>query len=146
MNRRHFLNSLLSIGAVGTVVAALVPVFDYLKPLPRAVGNALVRLTRTQVAALRGKSRSTIVRSETKKVIVFDDDSSRVHALNAVCTHEGCLVQYLPEQGIIWCACHNGRYDLDDRVISGPPPKPLAQYAVKTDDAGEITIDTGHAI
>lgn len=146
MNRRHFLNSLLSIGVVGTVVAALIPVFRYLKPLPRAVGNAIVRLTRAQVTALHGKSRSTIVRAEAKKVIVFDDDTSRVRALNAVCTHEGCLVQYLPDQDIIWCACHNGRYDLDGRVISGPPPKPLAQYKVETDDAGDISVDTSHAI
>lgn len=146
MDRRRFLNSLLGVGAVGTLVAAFVPVFRYLKPLPMAVGSAIVRLTRTQLGALRGKKRSTIVRSETKKIIVFDDEKASVRALNAVCTHEGCLVQYLPDQDIIWCACHNGRYDIDGRVISGPPPKPLDQYAVQVDNSGDITVDTSRAI
>ena len=31
----------------------------------------------------------------------------------------------------IWCACHNGTYDLNGRVVSGPPPKPLEELAVK---------------
>jgi Rieske Fe-S protein len=31
----------------------------------------------------------------------------------------------------IWCACHNGTYDLEGRVASGPPPKPLEELAVK---------------
>ena len=146
MNRRRFLNSLLGIGVVGAAVSAFIPVFRYLQPLPKAVGSAIVRLTRAQMTALSGKARSTIVRAETKKVIVFDDDSSKVRALNAVCTHEGCLVQYLPGESIIWCACHNGRYDLDGRVISGPPPKPLARYEVKTDKSGDITVDTSRAI
>lgn len=146
MNRRHFLNSLLGIGVLGAAVSAFIPVLRYLQPLPKAVGNAIVRLTRTQLAALHGKTRSTILRADTKKVIVFDDDSSRVRALNAVCTHEGCTVQYLPGESVIWCACHNGRYDLDGRVISGPPPKPLEQYAVDVDKSGDISVDTGRAI
>jgi len=29
---------------------------------------------------------------------------------------------------VIWCACHNGRFDLDGRVLSGPPPRPLAAF------------------
>jgi Rieske Fe-S protein len=32
---------------------------------------------------------------------------------------------------VIWCACHNGKYDLNGRNISGPPPRPLDPYIVK---------------
>jgi Rieske Fe-S protein len=32
--------------------------------------------------------------------------------------------------GVIWCACHNGKYDLNGHNISGPPPRPLEEYRV----------------
>jgi Rieske Fe-S protein len=36
----------------------------------------------------------------------------------------------------IWCACHNGYYDMNGRNIAGPPPRPLTEYKVvqKGDD------------
>ena len=39
-------------------------------------------------------------------------------------------MQYKQSEGKIWCACHDGRYDLDGRNISGPPPRPLERYDV----------------
>ena len=30
----------------------------------------------------------------------------------------------------IWCACHNGLYDLAGRNVSGPPPRPLEVFEV----------------
>ena len=41
-----------------------------------------------------------------------------------------CTVQYDQEASVIWCACHNGKFDLNGRVISGPPPRPLEPYQV----------------
>jgi len=37
-------------------------------------------------------------------------------------------VQYVAGDSVILCACHNGKYDLDGRVLSGPPPRPLAKW------------------
>jgi Rieske Fe-S protein len=48
-------------------------------------------------------------------------------------------VQYKKELGLIWCACHNGKYDLNGRNVSGPPPRPLDEYRV-TIQGGEIMI------
>jgi len=48
----------------------------------------------------------------------------RLRATSAKCTHEGCTVRYKADESIIWCACHNGRFDLDGRVLSGPPRAP----------------------
>lgn len=53
-------------------------------------------------------------------------------ALNAVCTHLQCTVEFRPAQADIFCNCHNGVYDLNGRNVSGPPPRPLEVYkAVK---------------
>jgi Rieske Fe-S protein len=39
-------------------------------------------------------------------------------------------VQYRSDIGHIWCACHNGHFDLNGINIEGPPPSPLESYAV----------------
>jgi Rieske Fe-S protein len=51
-------------------------------------------------------------------------------AFSATCTHLNCTVQYRRREQDIWCACHNGVYDLRGRTISGPPPRPLEEYDV----------------
>jgi Rieske Fe-S protein len=35
---------------------------------------------------------------------------------------------------LLICPCHNGIYDLDGRVVSGPPPRPLPKFAFKIMD------------
>ncbi len=34
----------------------------------------------------------------------------------------------VPEKAHIWCACHNGHFDLNN--VAGPPPRPLDAYVV----------------
>lgn len=49
------------------------------------------------------------------------------------CTHLGCAYRWVTETGRFFCPCHDGVFDIDGCVISGPPPRPLDtyQYAVK---------------
>ncbi len=54
-------------------------------------------------------------------------------------------MRYQPGDAIIWCACHNGRFDLRGRVLAGPPPRPLAQHAVQRDPEGGITVAVSKA-
>jgi Rieske Fe-S protein len=39
-------------------------------------------------------------------------------------------VQYRKDRSDIWCACHNGVYNLDGGNVSGPPPRPLMPLEV----------------
>jgi Rieske Fe-S protein len=73
-------------------------------------------------------------------IIVVTPDQ-KIKAFSAKCTHLDCLVQFRGDWGLLWCACHNGRYDLEGRNVSGPPPRPLQQYAVHIDNAtGDIFV------
>ena len=56
--------------------------------------------------------------------------NGELRAFTAVCTHLSCTVQYRPDLQHIWCACHNGHYDLNGRNVAGPPPRPLRAYEV----------------
>ncbi|MEJ2722719.1 MAG: Rieske (2Fe-2S) protein [bacterium] len=69
-----------------------------------------------------------------KPVILIRTDTGEFHALSATCTHLECIVQYRSDLKEIWCACHNGLYDLKGRNISGPPPRPLTEYAVNVSE------------
>ena len=49
-------------------------------------------------------------------------ESGELRAFSAICTHLNCTVQFREDLGHLWCACHNGHFDLSGRNISGPPP------------------------
>jgi cytochrome b6-f complex iron-sulfur subunit len=134
--RRGFLNLLLGMGVVGWAASLLYPVLRYLRPLSETATGPL-KLTPEEVAKIE-KEHFVIARSGTRKAIVFDNNGE-LRALDAKCTHEGCTVQYVAADSLILCACHNAKYDLDGRVLSGPPPRPLVAWAV-TKEGDEVTI------
>jgi len=62
--------------------------------------------------------------------ILVNTPQGKLRAFTAVCTHLDCTVQYRDDLEHIWCACHNGHYDLNGINIKGPPPRPLEPYTV----------------
>jgi Rieske Fe-S protein len=66
----------------------------------------------------------------SKPAILVRSGSGELKAFSAVCTHLNCTVQYRSDLGEIWCACHNGHFDLNGKNVSGPPPRPLEPYVV----------------
>jgi menaquinol-cytochrome c reductase iron-sulfur subunit len=55
------------------------------------------------------------------------------------CRHLGCPVRWVDTAGLFMCPCHGGVYYRDGTVAGGPPPEPLARYAVRIRD-GEVQI------
>jgi cytochrome b6-f complex iron-sulfur subunit len=135
--RRDFLNILLGGGFIAWLAALLYPVFKYLEP--PAVEE--VKVTNVKIGAVEDmqKDSGKIIKFGNKPVIVIRKKSGDYVAFSAECTHLDCIVQYRKDYGQIYCACHNGRYDLNGRNVSGPPPAPLKKYgvAIKND---EVTI------
>ena len=138
-SRRDFLDLLLSASILGWLVSVAYPVIRYLKPLPQNGPTGPTRLTREETAKLE-QNKFVILPVSGKRVIALQPSDQKLLAFSAICTHEGCTVTYLPGQSIIWCPCHDGRYDLNGRVISGPPPRPLPEYAIKRQPDGGIVI------
>ena len=137
INRRQFTNLLLSGGLIGWLASVLYPVISFLKP-PK-VPEANVQSVKAGAASDFNDNTGQIVKFGRKPVIVIRTQSGDFRAFSAVCTHLGCIVQYRPDLKEIWCACHNGLYDLKGRNVSGPPPKPLEEYAVNVVQ-GEILV------
>jgi Rieske Fe-S protein len=126
--KRDFLRLILGGGVVGFLAVILYPIFAYLKP-PRQGQVEVTSVKAGKVSDLQRNS-GTIIKFGTKPVIVIRTPDDEVKAFSATCTHLDCTVQYRSDMELIWCACHNGKYDLNGRNIGGPPPRPLDEFRV----------------
>ena len=76
------------------------------------------------------RNRGEIFKFGSRPGILVRTATGELRAFSATCTHLGCIVQYRSDIGHIWCACHNGHFDLNGRNIEGPPPEPLEAFTV----------------
>jgi len=127
-SKRDFLKYILGGSFIAWLAAVLYPVLAYLKP-PKQ-GEVEVTSVKAGKVTEYAKDSGTIIRFGNRPVILIRTSSGEFRAFSATCTHLDCTVQYRKDMGLIWCACHNGKYDLTGRNISGPPPRPLDPYRV----------------
>ncbi len=73
-----------------------------------------------------------VFRFGNQPAILVRGADGNLKAFSAICTHLECTVQYREDMQKIWCACHNGVYDLNGQNIAGPPPRPLQEFKVVT--------------
>jgi Rieske Fe-S protein len=120
---------LLSTSVGGLLLAILYPAGRYLVP-PQAVESTSASVTVPFTPEDLEPNTGEIFRFGSRAGILVRTPTGELRAFSAACTHLGCIVQYRPDVGHIWCACHNGHFDLNGRNIQGPPPAPLETYAV----------------
>ncbi|HLH00235.1 MAG TPA: Rieske (2Fe-2S) protein [Bryobacteraceae bacterium] len=129
-SRRSLLSWLVGGGVAASLISFLYPVIRFLNP-PHVTEAAVDEVSGGKVADLKPNS-GKIVRFGSKPALLVRVSDIEWKAFSAVCTHLNCTVQYQETTHQIWCACHNGTYDLmTGRVVSGPPPKPLEEFAVR---------------
>ncbi len=133
-DRRDFLKLFLTGGLIGVTAITIYPIVSFLKP-PKQNDVEVTSVNAGKVDEFK-PGDSKIIRFGNKPVIIIRIDEQNFRALSATCTHLDCTVQYKKSENIIWCACHNGKYDLFGKNISGPPPKPLDKFdvAIKNDE------------
>jgi cytochrome b6-f complex iron-sulfur subunit len=127
-DRRSFLDALLSVGFVATAAAIAYPVSRFLVP-PVSGEPATASVTAMKAAALKPNS-GALFKFGSRPGIVVRTADGEVRAFSAICTHLDCTVQFKTDVAQLWCACHNGLFDLGGDVVSGPPPRPLERFTV----------------
>jgi Rieske Fe-S protein len=128
-SRRRLIQGLLGGGFLASLASFLYPVIRYMNP--PAIPEATVNEANVGKVADFAVNSGKVVRFGSKPVLVVRRGEDEWRAFSAVCTHLNCTVQYEQARHQIWCACHNGFYDLNGKVISGPPPRPLEAYQVR---------------
>ncbi len=126
--RRKVVNYLLGTSLGATLVAILYPILKFMIP------PEIIEATQTSVVAGRvgelPPNSGKIFKFGNKPGLLVRTPTGEYKAFSAVCTHLECIVQYRPDMRLIWCACHNGQYNLSGKNIAGPPPRPLEEYKV----------------
>lgn len=130
--RRSFLQWILNLSLASSVTSLFgvlfYPVLRFVNAprIPESEATSVVAGKLGDLAMNSGK----VVRFGSKPAIVVRTAAGDLKAFSAVCTHLQCIAQYRPDMERIWCACHNGQFDLSGRNVAGPPPRPLEEYAV----------------
>jgi cytochrome b6-f complex iron-sulfur subunit len=71
------------------------------------------------------------------------DDGIGLMALWMRCPHLGCRVpECIPSLGFE-CPCHGSKFNIHGEYAQGPAPRNMDRFAVSTNEAGDLIIDTG---
>ena len=129
--RRGFLEIFFRASFGALAAAVLYPVGKFLSP-PRIAEDTSSRVLAGKVSELT-KDGWKIFPFGAEPGILVQAGPGEYRAFSATCTHLECTVQMDKASDRIWCACHNGFYDLEGRNVAGPPPRPLTRYTVRVD-------------
>ena len=137
-SRRRFVNWVLGVSGGLFTGSVLYPVLRYLAP-PQVEEAPTNSVTLPFVAGEVPPNSGRIFKFGSEPGILVRTPGGELRAFSAVCTHLACIVQYREDLSHIWCACHNGHFDLHGDNIQGPPPRPLEEYVVNV-RGDEITV------
>jgi Rieske Fe-S protein len=126
--RRRLVEVLLGGGLLASLASFLYPVLRYLVP-PAVADLGGDSVVAAKINELKPNS-ARIFRFGSRPGLLIRTAEGEYRAMSATCTHLSCTVQYRDDLREVWCACHNGMYDLNGRNVSGPPPRPLEAFDV----------------
>jgi Rieske Fe-S protein len=129
VTRKRFVDWVIGSSVGGFLAAVLYPVTRYLVP-PRVAESTLNAVVVPFQPGDLAPNSARIFKFGSRPGILIRTPNGELRAFSARCTHLDCTVQYRDDLAHIWCACHNGHYDLTGRNIEGPPPTPLEAYDV----------------
>jgi Rieske Fe-S protein len=120
VSRRDYLRILVTIsgGLVAGAIAVAAGVF------PRRTGTAAP--VRVAATLAEGEWVRFAFPTEEDRAIAMRLLGGRLVAYSSICTHLSCAVIPKPDEAVLDCPCHDGRFDANDgTVVHGPPPRPL---------------------
>ena len=157
IGRRGFLAYIAAaIGGLITTVLAVPVLGSLISPaLGRSTGAQWVRLGPVGSFAPREpqlvpfylvRKDGWVETREPKVVWVVRREGEAFSCFNARCTHLGCIVDW-SDSGMagkmgwnFYSPCHGGVFDIQGRVITGPPPRPLDTLSYKV-EKGELWVE-----
>lgn len=153
MAKRNTMN-LIVLGAVGAPATAILASYAYffVPAIKGGTGGGVTAKDATGADVKKGKwleshppgSRKLVegLKGDAYYLITTDDNDLEYYALNAVCTHLGCVVPWNAAQNKYMCPCHGSQYDKTGKVVRGPAPLSLALAHVETDTDDNVILKT----
>ncbi len=107
------------------------------KPQPR-------RILVTSADKLPPGASTTFKDLSGRKIVLVNSGNGFI-ALSTTCTHLGCSTYWVPEKSHSFCPCHDGYFDVNGNVVSGPPPRPLDKFEVFVDENDNVFVEVREA-
>ncbi len=127
VSRRDFLSWLIKCGLFVTLSSMIMPALAYLWPVTRRGPAGGMNDIGGEEDFPEWGSKKVILGGSAILVIRTPQGFK---AFSAICTHLGCLVHWDNKKREIVCPCHAGLFDMEGRVVAGPPPRPLPSLPV----------------
>lgn len=64
-----------------------------------------------------------------------------MYALSTVCTHLGCIPNWMPADQKFKCPCHGSGFRMSGMNFEGPAPRPLERYRITLAEDGQVLVD-----
>ncbi|MCZ7398965.1 MAG: Rieske (2Fe-2S) protein [Candidatus Methanoperedens sp.] len=132
LTRRKLTEILIGLVALFFASGAVAAVLKYLWPQTEARGESVEVRIATVDEVPTGSAKNFVFNG---KAAVLLHMPAGFRAFGRVCTHLGCIASWKPDETVIYCPCHIGKYDPNTgAVISGPPPSPLPMIDISVKD------------
>lgn len=143
MDRRNFLKKIIK-AFFFSISVSLIFILSYIYPSKIKQKKLFyIYLIEEEVLPKSGIKRFEYKYDLHEKTIVsfvfLKKDGEELTAFSPLCTHLGCLVKWNNIEKEFVCVCHGGKFDMDGKVIAGPPPKPLERLPLDIRD-GKVYI------
>jgi cytochrome b6-f complex iron-sulfur subunit len=138
LNRRRFLTWLTRGSLAATVALAIGQAVRFLSFQPPNGGSTVI-----PVGQPGDYPPGALVYVAEARTYVGHDEEG-LYALDAVCTHLGCLVEW--RKGGFVCPCHGSDFDAVGQAQTGPATKPLRYLYLSLDQDGQLMVDRAQSV
>jgi nitrite reductase/ring-hydroxylating ferredoxin subunit len=114
-SRREFLRKLAGGAAAVTLLGAI---GSCTEDLPEMLVGEVQAMRANGTLSPKFNGNRIMAIEKEGKIVIF----------SLVCRHKACTVKWKDDKDRFECPCHEGTYDSEGEVISGPPPGPLRRY------------------
>jgi menaquinol-cytochrome c reductase iron-sulfur subunit len=156
-DRRNFLKKSLALilGGAAALVPGITAIRVLLDPLQRhSTAGVAIKIAPLDALPADGVPRKFPVLASKEDawnkfqnvpigaVYLRRTKDNQLEALNVVCPHAGCFVDFSSARGEFICPCHNSRFNVDGAIASRdtPSPRPLDSLTAEVRDDGAVWV------
>ena len=77
------------------------------------------------------QGEAKVVKYEDHKIALYKDERGKLHAVNPVCPHAKCMVEWNTAEKSWDCPCHGSRFNADGILLTGPASHDLEEIEIK---------------
>jgi cytochrome b6-f complex iron-sulfur subunit len=85
--------------------------------------------------------KKTPAGSEGFWLVNLQPNENKLIAISTICTHLGCIPNWLSGDQKFKCPCHGSGYYITGVNFEGPTPRPLERFAIYKDADGFVNVD-----